>query len=306
MFVRYVSLYLLILLPIAHADLNTTLLDNYHHEICNWLMETSNDIDNYFIESNESLQSKTYAELKLSSAIETARTQEYALRLRLRLNLPKLQKKLHIIFEDEESDDLSSDGTSLHTNYNPEDQSYFLRIEYLNYIRQKFDFTAGPGIRFRQSSLHPYLNFKAKYKLEEGEIYQSLLFNRFRVYIDGDFENSVGFDRFHYLDPQFFTLFHNSLTYRSWEKESTLYNAFSLIYSVKKDEKFVIGSSMTTLFDDQESTIDHLQFYVLYRHRLYKKWSYIELNPSLLRRKENDYGLSARFMVNVGVRFQKH
>ncbi len=304
--IRYLSLYFSTLLSFAYAEFNSTALDSYHEDVCNWLMETSNDIDNYFIESNETLQSKTYAEVRFSSAVETSRASEHALRLRLRLNLPKVQKKLKVFFDDEDSDDLSYDGTSLNNNYKLNEQSYFLRIEYLNYIKKKLSFTAGPGIRFRNSTLHPYLNFKTKYRLEEGEIYESLLFDRFRLYINGDIENIVGFDRFQHLDEQFFTLFHNSLSYKSWEEYKEFFHSFSLIYYVNRDQKFVIGSSITNRLENEELRVDHVQFYVLYRQQIYKDWVYLELNPSLLRREENDYDMSARFMVNVGVRFKKN
>jgi hypothetical protein len=306
MSIRYFFLYSITIFNFVQAEFNTTILDEYHDELCFWLVDTSNDIDSYFVESNESVSSTTYAELKFSSAIETYRASEHEMRLRLRLNLPKLQKKLRLIIEDEDSDDLSYDGTSLNDNYSIENRNYFLRIEYLKYVRKKFHLTAGPGVRFRKSSLHPYLNFKSKYYLEEQDRYQSLIFDRLRFYINGDTENTVGFDRLHHYTKKLYTLFHNSLTYKSWEENKKIVNGFSFIDHLDQDRKFVTGLSVITQWDDSSVDLDYVQLYSLYRDQLYKDWIYYELNPSLLWREENGYDMSARFMITIGMRFKSH
>ncbi len=306
MFIRYLSLYFSTLCTLSYADFNTTVLDEYHHEICDWLVDTSNDIDDYFIESNRSSRSTTYAEVKISSAIESSQKGEHAVRLRLRLNLPKIQKKLRLILEDEDSDNLSYDGTVLNNEYQLERKNYFLRLEYFNYIKKQLHLTAGAGIRFRKSSLHPYLNMRSKYYMEENDKYRSLLFDRFRFYINGDTENTIGFDRFQHIDKKIYTLFHNTLTYKSWEDEQKIVNGFSLNYQINQDRKFIAGSSMVNQWDDTEIKLDYVQIYGLYRDRLYKDWVYYEINPSLLWREENDYDMSARFMVNLGMKFKSN
>ena len=303
---RYFFLYLITVFTFSYAEFNATLLDEYHDEVCFWLVDTSNDIDAYFIDSNESVSSTTYAELKFSSAVETSRASEHEVRLRLRLNLPKLQKKFRLIFEDEDSDDLSYDGTVLNDNYSIKNRNYFLRIEYLNYVRKKFHLTAGPGIRFRKSTLHPYLNFKTKYYVEEGEVYQSLFFDRLRFYINGDVENTFGFDRFHRYNKKTYTLFHNTIGYKSWEENKKIVNSFSLLYHLAKDRELAIGTSVINQWDNRNINLDYVQLYSLYRDKLYKNWIYYELNPSLLWREENNYDMSARFMINIGMRFESH
>ncbi len=307
MFIRYLIIICFTLIYPSFADLNSTILDEYHNEVCDWLIDTSNDIDDYFIESNESIiRSSTYAEIKISSAIESSRQSEHALRLRLRLHLPKIQKKLRLILEDEDSDDLSYDGTVLNNEYQLENKNYFLRLEYFNYIKKKLHLTAGAGIRFRKSSLHPYLNIRSKYYTEDNNQYRSLLFNRFRLYINSDIENTLGFDKFQHINNKTYTLFRNTLSYKSWEDDKKIVNAFSINHHLDQDRRFVAGISMVNQWDATEIELDYVQLYGLYRDRLYKNWIYYELNPSLLWREENDYDMSARFMVNIGMKFKSH
>ncbi|MCK4440598.1 MAG: hypothetical protein KAU90_01240, partial [Sulfurovaceae bacterium] len=104
--------YIIFLLSILYSDFNSTILDQYHESLSNILVSSSDNIDNYFVEGS-SKGSKTTAQLKTSYAIENERKAEYALRLRLHLSLPKIQKYLRLIFEDTQSDDLLNDDTTL-------------------------------------------------------------------------------------------------------------------------------------------------------------------------------------------------
>ncbi len=304
MFIRLVSFFILFS-SLVQAEFNTTALDKYHADLCQILVESSERIDNYFIDTNISEErSQTKAELKTSFALETKQSSEYAMRLRLRLNLPKIQKKLRIIFEDEESDDLVNDGTSLNSNHKVKNENYFLRLEYFDYMVRNHNLSGGAGVRVRKSNLHPYFNIKARYVIEESEDRSSLVTNRFRVYIDGDIEDIISFNMLRHFDDTIYVLFRNNFAYRSWESEKVIINGLSATKVLGEKREVTLGVMLRSELHHYSLHISYPQLYGVYRDQLYKHWLYYELNPSLLWRDENSYDISARFMVNIGAIFE--
>jgi len=287
-----------------NAGNNESILDSYHDDLCLWLVDTSNSIDDYFIDMNSTLRSDTQAELKTSFAVESGQKSEYAMRLKLRLNLPKIQKKLRLILEDEDSDDLLYDDTVLNNNHQLEKKNYFLRIEYFNYMLKELNIASGVGVRFRKQSLHPYLNLKAKYYFEDRVEYQSLISNRFRLYIDGDIENIIGYDILQYIEKDFYISFRNTFGYKSTEDYQKMVNDLSIIKPYNEKKRVILGVSLFTEIRDEDITVVYPQLYGIYRNQLYKDWIYYELNPSLLARSENNDELSIRFMINIGTVFR--
>jgi|GEM_PF-1628824 len=305
MYFFYIFIFISISVHTAYAEFNTTALDKYHDDLCYWLVDTSNSIDNYLIESNSTTSSDTFAELKTSFAIENTRASEYAIRLRLRLNLPKFQKKLRVVFEDEASDDALYDGTVLNSDYHLEDKNYFLRLEYFNYMVKQLNITSGGGIRFRKSSLHPYLNVKAKYKLFSSEREKLMMANRFRYYINGDIEDILSLNRLYTLNETLYYRFKNTLRYRDWESSKKIVNSVSLLKVLGTGVQASLGLALMSEWEDRSIEARYYQLYGTYRNLLYKDWIYYEFSPALLRREENNFNNSYRFMVNIGMIFKK-
>ena len=278
-------------------------LDKYHNDICKVLVDSSNSIDNYFIDTNGTESSKTSAEIKSSFALETKRSSEYDMRLRLRFNLPKIQKKLRLVLEDKDTDDPLYDGTTLDSDHRLKSDNYFLRLEYFDHLIRNYHISSGVGVRFRRSNLHPYLNLKMRYIIDDSKERGSFIANRFRLYIDGDIENVFTYNFLERFWDDIYVLFHNVHRYQSWKKDRTFVNTLSMTKVYTKQQEVSLGVALNTLYNSNVIKVLYPQLYGVYRDSLYKNWIYYELNPSLLWREENDYRISARFMVNIGVIF---
>jgi hypothetical protein len=283
------------------AEFNTTILDEYHEKLSQILVDSSNRVDDYFIESNTTKKNKTEAELKTSFAIESSRKSEYAMRLRLRISLPKIQKKLRLIFEDEDSDDILYDGTILDNQHKVEQKNYFLRLDYFNYIRKKLKLTSGIGIKFRKLNLYPYINIKARYVLDRSHVITS---NRFRLYSDGEFEDIVTINRIKHFNSSTYIFYRNFFKYKSQTENSSIVNSISATKIVTDRREVSVGLSFTSELERVKSYLRYPQLYIAYRDLLYKKWVYYEIKNSILWREENDFDSSYRFMFNLGVKFK--
>ncbi len=293
-------LYYLILPSLLFGDFNTTILDNYHDKLSKILIDSSNSVDNYFIDTNTTKKNKTEAELKTSFAVESNRKSEYSLRLRLRINLPKIQEKFKLFFEDEDSDNIFYDGTRLDNQYRVKNKNYFLRLDFWEFIFRKIDFTSGVGIKFRKFNLYPYINLKVKYLFENRDLIAN---SRFRLYSDGKFENAVTLSKIEHFNKSLYILYRNFFKYKDSTHSTTIINSISTTKIISHKKELSVGIAFASRLDRLKAYLSYQQLYIAYREIFYKDWLYYEITPSILWREENDFDSSHRIMFNLGMKF---
>jgi hypothetical protein len=289
-----------------YAQTNMEILEEYRDELCTILVNTSNSIDDYFIDDDSHhLQSKTYAKFSTSVAMESHQKFEHDMRLRLRLNLPKIQKNLRIVFEDENNDNSLYDRTTLNDE-KLRDKSYYLRVEYLKLIKKKFNFGLGVGLRVRQGNLVPYLNFRSRYNLFKNESFKSVLRNRFRYYSDGEIEDTFEFNNLYIFDSSVYAILRNQLSYSNKDNDESTYHDLSLIKKLTKKKKLSVGMGVrSNLVHFKEYAVEYYHIHTLYHHLFYKNWLYYQVAPSALWRENNNFSISYRLMLNFGILFKK-
>ncbi|SFV71745.1 hypothetical protein MNB_SV-13-2016 [hydrothermal vent metagenome] len=282
------------------------ILEEYHDELSTVLVNVSNSIDDYFIEDNSSsLKSKTYAKFSSSIAMEGNQKIEKDMRLRLRLNLPKIQKNLRIIFEDDNYDNSFYDRTTLNSE-KLKDKSYYLRLEYLKLVKKKFNLGLGLGLRVRQGNLVPYLNFRSRYDVFKNETFKSLFRNRFRYYSDGEKEDVLEFSNIYIFDNSVYTILQNELSYSNRESYEFAYHDLSLIKKLSDRKQLSIGMGIRSdLVNFKDYNIEYYHIHSLYHCTFYKSWLYYEVSPSVLWRESNNFNISYRLMLNFGILFKK-
>jgi hypothetical protein len=297
--------FLLFLFSLLSAQEDMSLLDKYHDGLCAILVNTSNSIDNYFThDDNSSLSSRTHAELVTSLAKETYADMEKDIRFRLRLDLPKIQRNLRLIFEDESSDNLLYDSTTLN-NQKLEDRDYYLRLDYFSFLKKTFNTRLGGGVRFRSGHLVPYLNIHSKYELYNKNNHKSQLLNRFRYYSDGEIENNFQFDSLYTLDEDLYLTWDNNLYYSSDNAFEILFDDLSFIYLLGEKKQLDFGFSISSNVEKfQKFNVEYYYLHASFYHLFYKDWVYYELSPSVLKRRINDFKPSYRLLVNLGIYFK--
>ena len=302
MILRYFYVFIFLLVSV-YGEFHSKEIDSYHHKISHWLIDSSNSIDDYFTDSNTTETSKTFAELKTSFAAENTQDIDYGIRLKLRLDLPKIEKELRLIFEDADSDDQLYDGTVLNNDYHLEEREYYLRLDYLKLIRKKLHIRGGAGIRFRKSSLHPYINIKSKYYQLDTNESKVIVSNRFRLYIDGDYENILSTYNFLHLNESLYFTFTNTLRYRNWDEVQKITHHLTFIKSLSEERQATIGLSFVNDLNNRSIHSQYYQLHTSYRDILYGDWMYYEITPSILRRRENSFDPTFRLMLNIGMKF---
>lgn len=301
------SLLLLLLTISISAEESMGVIDQYHNDLCTALIHTSNSIDNYFIEEDRGTSSsRTSAQLSSSFALENHQKLEKYIRFRLRLNLPKIQKNLRLVFEDENNDNALYDGTTLNDK-NFDAKRYYLRIEYFNFIKYKLNMVAASGLRIRQGNLVPYLNLRSRYDAYQGERLKSEFFNRFRFYSDGEIENIFEFNSLYSIDPSLYAVWSNQLLYDNEDAYERIVDDLSLVSVLDEKRQISAGVGITNqLKNFKNLNVEYYHLHTLYHHVFYKKWLYYQLAPSVLWRERNHFQISYRFMVKLGVLFNNY
>ena len=299
-------LILSLLLSQLFAQSSMDVLEEYHDELCTILVNTSNSIDDYFVEGNDSTpRSTTYAELSTSVAMEANQEFEKDVRLRLRLSLPKIQKNLRLIFEDENNDNSLYDRTTLNDE-RLRDKSYYLRVEYFKFIKEKFNLALGAGLRVRQRHLVPYLNLRSRYDLYKDNKIKSSFYNRLRFYSDGATEDILEFNNIYTFDDTVYAILKNQLSYSNEKSYEIAYHDLSLIKELNEKKQLRVGMGIRSdLKNFKHYNIEYYHIHTLYHHLFYKKWLYYQVAPSILWREENGFDISYRLMLNFGVYFKK-
>jgi len=287
------------------AEENNSVFDQYHDDLCKALVSTSNSIDNYFIEENSTTNSKTHAEFSTSFAMEANQDFEKDVRLRLRLNLPKIQKNLRLIFEDENNDDTLYDRTTLN-DQQLIDKSYYLRLEYFRLVKKKLNMVLGAGLRIRQGNLVPYGNLRSRYNLFKNNHLKSAFYNRLRFYSDGEIEDIFEFNSLYKLNASFNALFQNQLSYSNRDEFEIASHDLSLIKQLNKKKQLSVGvGTRAYLKNFKDYSIEYYHVHTRYHHLFYKDWLYYQVAPSALWREGNNFNISYRMMFNFGILFNK-
>jgi len=285
---------------------NINYIEKYHDELCNILINTSNSIDDYFVEGDSSTQgSTTYAELSTSVAMEVNKVLEKDLRLRLRLSLPKIQKNLRLILEDENNDDSLYDRTSLNDE-DLVDKSYYLRLEYLKFIKKQFNLALGVGLRIRNGNLVPYFNLRSRLDFYKGDKLRTSFYNRFRFYSDGESEEIAELNIIYTFNSTFYAIFRNQLSYSNRDNYENIYHDISFIKELNQQKKVSVGVGIRSRSENvKKYGVNYYHVHTRYHHLFYKKWLYYQIAPSILWREEHGFDLSYRLMLNFGIFFKK-
>lgn len=302
-----VLIFLFCFVPLHATESEVSLFDEYHGNLCQVLLDTSNEIDNYFFEGNKTNSSKTYAEVISSVAYETKKLGfESDFRVRLRLDLPKIKQNVRLVFEDESSDNLLYDGTSLE-NQQLKEKEYYLRLEYFNYIQEQFKLRFGAGVKIRERNFVPYLNSRLQYHVLNQQTKKMEFFNRFRYYSDGEVENNFEFNTLLMLKNNFYLINRNNYYYTNRNDFQILANDVTLLHHLNTKQQLSYGLGLSTHLEGfQSPLVEYYHLHSTWHHRFYKNILYYEIVPSILQRRINNFQTSYRLLLNFGVYFNKY
>ncbi len=277
-------------------------IDEYRDKLSNVLVDTMSGIDNFFVESNESLHNDTHAEFSTSIAQESHLKLEKDIRFKIRLRVPKMKKYLKLFLEDENSDDILYNETRLQKD-TIQDKRYYARLEFLKLDIKGFTTKFSGGVRIRSRNLVPYANHHINYKIHEDKRLKSNISNNFRLYSDGELEDYLDLTTLYSFNDSLTGIWQNALRYDKTPIE-TFYSDYSFLYKIDEKKQITMGFGMTDLVKNfGRSKIDNFNLHSSFFHTFHKNWMYYEVSTYVLKRESNDYKNSYRVFLNFGIYF---
>ena len=284
-----------------NAD-NTFFFDDYRNKLSQILIDTSNAIDCFFVENNDTVSSTTHAEFSTSIAKETYLGLEKDVRFKIRVDLPKIQKSLKLIIEDEHTDDVLYDETRLQ-NDAIKDKRYYVRLEFLTTKFKNFESKLSSGIRIRSKHLVPYINHYANYKIYESDKLKSNFSNHFRFYTDGELEDYLDLSTVYKYNEDLSGVWRNTLRYNESHFQ-TFFMDYSFLHKFNSKRQLTVGIGATDIIKNfKDSKFDNFNLHSSFFHIFHKDWMYYEVAPSILKRDLNGYKTSYRLFLNFGIYF---
>ena len=293
---------LLLLLTVILFGDNDCFIDEYRNKFSNMLVETMSSIDDFFVDSNETLHNNTHAEFSTSIAQESYLNLEKDIRFKIRVNVPKIQKHLKLFLEDEESDDILYDESKIKKD-TLQNKRYYLRLEFLKFDIKGLTNKLSGGVRIRSNRLVPYANYHSNYKIHEEKQFKSNVSNNFRLYTDGGLEDYLSLTMVYGFNDLLTGIWRNTLSYNETPIE-TFQSDYSFLYTIDDKKQIKMGLGMTDLVKNfGGSKIDNFNLHSSFSHVFHKNWMYYELSTYLLKREVNDYKNSYRLFLKFGIYF---
>ena len=277
-------------------------IDEYRDKLSRVLVDTMNGIDNFFVDSNESMHNNTHAEFSTSIAKETYLNLEKDISFRVRVDVPKIKKHIKLFLEDENSDDVLYNETRLQKD-TIQNKRYYARLEFLKFDIKGFTSKFSGGVRIRSNTLVPYGNHHSNYKIYEDKKLKSNISNNFRLYSDGELEDYLDLSTLYSVNDALTGIWRNTLRYDETPFQ-IFYSDYSFLYKIDEKKQITMGLGATDIVENfGQSTIDNVNLHSSFFHIFHKNWMYYELSAYVLKRESNDYKNSYRVFLNFGINF---
>ena len=303
-----ISLLLLSFCSLAAKE-NINYIDKTHTTLSDWIYNTSNKIDMFFSKSDMDVSKSkgTYANIYLDSLAQEHAGLQYNFNARIRLRLPRTQKKLHLIFENYKNT-LSADrqnsptiGKSVSSN------SYLLGLQ-LDKIKSKFiNIRFGGGVHFSGISPDAYISlYLSKYYYNHAK-WKFGLSNNAKYFIKKHLDNTVALSASRIINENLKFSFQNSYHYlESSNHLNEVVNSLSLEQYIghKKGLSYLL-SIYSSGDRDNGFKLHYYLGEVSYKRYFYHDYAYYEFSPGIILRSENNFKPSAQIIFRIGLFFGK-
>lgn len=254
-------------------------------------------MDNYFGEPNYELEAaESFLRLDFSTDWDQDDGNNNQIRLRGKLQLPKLSKRLNLVFSDESGDEFDPDRSERQL-----DDNVGLVYEVTESNRSRFDLTAGlkwfgvrPGVRYR---------FQDSF----SDLYSYRLTQRIQWETDEGFYSTSQAELNRAMGENTFLRWNNRVVYGEETKGTEWVTRLSLFErrrTLSRKQKVGINYfAAVNGVTDPESYVRNYRMGVLFRRQVYRKFLFLEIEPAYNYRKR-DPDDKRQFAWSIGLTLQ--
>lgn len=288
----------------SYTDIVINTTNKYREYIHNSLVKTSSYLDNYYFENKyEDLDkyNNTYALIELSVYKNHSNNIKFDQKVKIKLELPKLQDKIQLVLESEEKRD-SQDFVENHTT-NKNDK-YNLSLLYNKKLKNIISLKAKLGLKINKK-LDPFVKIEAK-KTWNKDKYKFVISQALKQSVNKKLESTTFVELTTKINQKKSISLYNEYYWNSPKKNvSSFYNSISLNQKLSNKNYLTYKVDLNT--DNEKSNLKtkRFSFQVKYRH-LIKKWLYIDFIPENFYKREENFKSQYGLRFNIGIYFSKH
>lgn len=276
-------------------------LDEVQAGATNLLYDTANWIDSFF-DDERSLEedNKTRATAKLETGYSRDGGLEVKPRLNVRLQLPKLSSRAHLVISgsDDEDFDIGDNPLNQSPGHNDEETGELTAaLRFFLKESEKYNINVDTGMSW--TYVFASLRYRA---IQDIGNWQGRFTNRLRWYSDDGWENKVGYDLETSIGDNFF--FRSSTSAGVYERTEgiphgqtfKLFQVFSSLRAISYETGFYFGTDPEYIMTDAKLTVK-------YRQRFYRDWLVFEISPRINFPEDNDYEANPGLMFTFEATF---
>jgi hypothetical protein len=266
--------------------------DDFHKIVSARLTASANWLDSFFRDERAEIEDNdTSLRVRLSSFLEDGEGLDVDTKLRLRLVLPELEDRFHIMITGARGDDreLSDDpAISKRGELDPEaDRNVTLSLRY--FVKQarsrNLSFKVGARLNGFPAAFYAGPRFRVSKKFNS---WVASFTQEVKYFTDDGWETDTDLD---FEKPLSESLFFRIRTEGSWyENEVGYYYDLNFILYQVIDENRALEYAWNNYFETRPSgRLDQIQLHVTYRKRFWRPWLFFEIEPQLAFRKEHEF-----------------
>ena len=296
-------------LTFLQADGKLEYVNETHQFLSNWIYDTSNKIDTFFARKDLHFNPKnrSYINLSLDSYLEEHSASQYRLNIKVRIKLPKTQKRYHIVFEDFKNSISTDQQTSSAIADTINNNSYLLGME-LDKVDTKFSkIKFGSGVHFSGITPDGYISLYLSKRFYFDKSWQFELNNNskyfFRKHLDDTAQAFVS----KILSDDYKFTFLNSYHYEE-DKNHINEVVNSIILEKYLNSKAGISGSFSIYSSSDDDNDFKLHYYLselTYKRFFYHNFAYYTFSPGVIFRDIDSFKPRFRAIFQVGIYFSK-
>lgn len=261
------------------AEVERPKLDLFQTKLNTMMQDTASWLDDIDQDSDKNASSSGY--LLLSWMPRTADLDDFDVKLKVAFDLPKISKKLSLIIDNDNEDELLLDYES--DPFKDSQNNVNLALQYAGGFNKKNNIKTRLGVSRSQL----YIRTEAKFNWSMENINVELMPRFDYFYVDGwgpGLKGAATFD----LKQSVFSV---SASWQKIEKERRSRRKVGLfhIYKIKKHQMLVSGVQYNKSNNKYDISNETYYLSIRYRGLAYKSWLYAEVEPFVDFNQVNDF-----------------
>ncbi len=285
---------------------------NYQQLTEDLIVYNSNRIDRYFSGSRNRIMTNqsTFIDVSLRLTEEVLRPFEYNLNFNTFFALPNTENKYKLIVQNYNQDDSIDQGKELGSRTQEESTAEFLLgFQYDALSTYLANVNLEVGAKFAGVIPDPYVRVTARRSFVLDKYFEIWLSNDAAYFVFDKLDNKTELRFTHIVYDDMKLELYNSYRFRQKDKDNNI-TSHELSNSISLSRLFSRQRGLSVkagVYSRRENDLGlYLNYYNVgmdFRQVIYKNWLYVEINPSMLWRRENHFVMTSRISVTMGMIF---